>query len=397
MLDRNTAQGLLDSLAALALGASVIRLVRQGSASPLRARLGFAVGGLCLFFVARATFEGLDWPALGVAVLLIVCILPLGALILAEGVLRRHAPVAMKASIATGGVVMAFAIALSNGAEPSSSLGLGSYVLASLAAAMALLVLRDRKSLSMQENLSVDTLLAGAALLALLTASDFFAQAPIGLSGLGAATLAFVLEASPNSRPERKRLACELAVMALLATAGALALAGPLALVQPAEKFRLAVLLLALLLAAGTVLGALRQRGGHALLDFNAAMARADTASLDAFMGTIADQPLLSGLRMAEGSALGDYDAETLIAAMAGRAVWTRDAFVRGDAVTAMPGGEELADLMARTEATHAMMISTAPLRIALLTLPELGLADEMAVHLAMFRKLATIAAENRS
>jgi hypothetical protein len=185
--------------------------------------------------------------------------------------------------------------------------------------------------------------------------------------------------------------------MALLATAGALALAGPLALVQPAEKFRLAVLLLALLLAAGTVLGALRQRGGHALLDFNAAMARADTASLDAFMGTIADQPLLSGLRMAEGSALGDYDAETLIAAMAGRAVWSRDAFVRGDAVTAMPGGEELADLMARTEATHAMMISTAPLRIALLTLPELGLADEMAVHLAMFRKLATIAAENRS
>jgi hypothetical protein len=169
-----------------------------------------------------------------------------------------------------------------------------------------------------------------------------------------------------------------------------------LAIVQPAATFRLAALLLALLLAAGTVMGALRQRGSRTLLDFNAAMARADTVSLEGFMQAMGDQPLLSGLRLVEGSALADYDAERLAAAMAGRAIWTRDAVARGDAAAPTSGREELADLMARMEATHAMMISPAPLRIALLTLPELSLAGEIEIHLALFSKLAAIAAGNR-
>jgi hypothetical protein len=397
MLDRYTAQGLLDGMAALALGASVTRLARQGSASPLRARLGFAIGGLCLFFVTRSIFEIVNWSALRVAVLLIVCSLPLAALILAEGVLRRHAPALIKALVAIGGGVMAVAIAVSKGAEPASSVGLGGYVLASLGAATGLLLLRDRKSLSPQENLSVDTLLVVAVLLGLLTVSDFLPPAPIGLSGVGAAVLAYVLEeASPNSRSDSARVASELGVMVFLAAIVALALAGPLAIAQPAPTFRLAALLLALLLAAGTVMGALRQRGGRTLLDFNAAMARADTASLEGFMQTMGDQPLLSGLRLVEGSALADYDAEHLAAAMAARPIWTRDGVARGDATVPTSGKEALADLMARMEATHAMMISSAPLRIALLTLPDLSLAGEMEIDLALFRKLAAIAAGNR-
>jgi len=53
---------------------------------------------------------------------------------------------------------------------------------------------------------------------------------------------------------------------------------------------------------------------------------------------------------------------------------------------------DELADLLDGAEATHALMISAAPLRIALLTLPAVGRSDDAETNLALFRKLAAIA-----
>jgi hypothetical protein len=53
-----------------------------------------------------------------------------------------------------------------------------------------------------------------------------------------------------------------------------------------------------------------------------------------------------------------------------------------------------LSDLMVRSEASHAGLISRNPLRIALLTLPEIGEADGAVTDLALFCKLAAIAAK---
>jgi len=395
MLERLAAQELVDGLSAVALGASVLVVARQGAASVLRAQLGFALGGLCLFFGMRAAAGVCGSHALNLATLEIVGVLPLAALLLAEAMLRRHAPWMLKALTAAGAVVLPVALIVVDGRPPVSSWGLGGYVIVSLSAVMILLLTRDRASLSRQENASVDVLMACGVLITLLSVSDFLPQAPVGLSGVGAAAVAFAIAANPGSGQSMRRVLTFLLGACLAAGACAMAFAHPLGLIAPVEQVRLGAILLALLLSVGVVLTLLQQASVGAR-GFADALARADTTSLDAFLESLAAQPLLAGLRLAEDALLADYDSAGLGAALAIRPVWTRSVLSEPWPEAQSRARDELDDLMARTEATHAVMISPAPLRIALLTLPGVGPDQDAETDLALFRKLAALAAQER-
>ena len=49
---------------------------------------------------------------------------------------------------------------------------------------------------------------------------------------------------------------------------------------------------------------------------------------------------------------------------------------------------------MARTEASHAALVSANPIRVALLTLPDVATAAEAETDLALFCRLAAVAAK---
>jgi hypothetical protein len=390
MLSWSEAQGLVDALCALTLAGSVLGLIRQ--ATPLRPQLGFAFGSLSVFFAARAGFHVMGWPGLEFVQRLVASALPLAALLLAEAVLRRHAPQVIKLFVA-GGAVVALAAALL--AQPVSDAILATYVVLSLAIITVLLLARDKASLSRQENASVAALVASGLLVTAASITDFIPALPVGLSGVGAASVAFVMAASPTSVREARRVIGEFAALALVATAVGLALARLLHLNASADIARLAAVLLGLLLAAGAIVRALGAQGGGRRTELAAALARADTSRLERFLGDVADQPLLAGLRLVEGAQLRDYDTDGLAAALGARRVWTLGVLAAAE-VAARPR-EELADMLARAEATHAVIVSGSPLRIALLTLPDGGPAHEVDVELALFGKLASIAAQGRS
>lgn len=390
MLDKPAAQTLIDGLAAVALGAAVFVVARPGFTSALRPRLAFAFGGLCLFFGARAAWAALDSHLLGLLSLEVGCTLPVAALVLSEGLLRRHAPTWLKALICAAGLAVALAILLTDGRAPASTWVLGVYVLSSLTAVTALLLFRDRASLSRQENAGVATLIVSGVLLTLLSLTDFLPAAPLGLSGVGAAIVGYALSANPSSSREARLALSNLVVIFVLTAAGTLPFALALGMSDLAERVRLGAIVLAALLAVNAALDA-RRRIGRPARGFALALAGADTTSLDGFLAGLADQPLLAGLRLA--ASLTDYDQPALGAAMASRAVWTPAAL--RDAQIAPRARDELSDLMARGEATHALLISPQPLRIALLTLPGAGPTDEADADLALFRKLAAVAARN--
>lgn len=391
MLDRLPAQALIDGLSAVALGASVFVVARTGSVSPLRPRLGFAFGGLCLFFAARAASAAWGSQALSLLTEVIGCALPLAALVLAEGLLRRHAPTLLKALVTLSAVTVAASILVMNGRPPASSWALGGYVVLSLVGVTVLLMTRDRASLSRQENAGVEALIVSCAALTLLSVTDFLPQAPIGLSGVGAAMVAYALSANPSTSHEARLAMGNLLVICALAALGGMPLARVLGVDDMTGTARLGAIVLAMLLAVGAVLDA-RRRTSRLTGGFALALADADTSSLDTFLGSLAAQPLLAGLRLAQGPLVADYDQTALGAAMTARAVWTPAALSDPLTPIAARAREELGDLMARTEATHALLISPAPLRIALLTLPGAGPTDEAVANLALFRKLAAVA-----
>lgn len=397
MLTRNGGQELLDGLSALSLGASALVVARWAPAVQLRSRLGFLFGGLCLFYAARAASVGLNSDALDLLQRVVACVMPLAALLLVEGVLRRHAPRALKALVTLGALIVAIALFTKDGRPAVIAWGLATFVILSLVSATALLIFRDRKSLSRQENAGLDALAVPGALLAIVAITDFRELVPLGLSGLGATMVAFVIGANPSSRREAQRVLAELLLMGVVAGGSAVAFAGALGLQTPDDEFRMGAVLFALLLATAAVLRASQAGPGLAAQSFARALTKADTASLDAFLNSLADQPLLAGLRLAEGAQLAEYDEASLGTALAARPVWTQA--VLRDAETPAPvrAREELGDLMTRTEATHAVMISRTPLRIALLILPGGSQSDDAETDLALFGKLAAMAAIERA
>lgn len=391
MLSWHAAQGLVDGLSALTLAGAVLGVFRQATA--LRPYLGFAFGSLSVFFATRAAFHMTGWPGLELAQRLVASAPPLSALLLAEAVLRRHAPQILKVLIVGGAVVTLASAVL---APAASDRVLAVYVVLSLASLTVLLLARDRASLSRQENASVAALVASGLLVTIVSVTDFIPSSPVSLSGVGAASVAFAMAASPTSTREARQVIGEFIALALVAGGVGLTLARVLDPATSADAARLAAVLLALLLAAGAIVRAAGVRTGVRHAALTAALARADTSCLDRFLEDVADQPLLTGLRLAEGPHLKDYDTEGLAAALGDRRVWTVRALAAAKGAADRPR-EELGDLLARTEATHAVIISTSPLRIALLTLPEGGPAHEVDVELALFGKLASIAAGARS
>jgi hypothetical protein len=393
MLTWETSQGLTDTLCAAALAACAAAVLRGRPRSPLERRLVLVFGGLALFFAVRGAAQWLGRPWLNLVAEIVACGLPLAGLWLAEGLLRRHAPRWLKIAITLAAALVAIGLIVTNGRTVVSDLSLGCYVVLSLMAITVLLITRDRASLSRQENAAVAALMLAGAGLMLLSLTDFLPSFPIGMSGAGAAGVAYIARAPSTSVRAARTAAIDLLAIALVALAAAVALAWALALRGPAEWVRLGVVLLSLAVAVATIPRALEARSADGDAQrLRRALARADMTGLTAFLGGVADQPLLAGLQMAEGPLLADYDASALADTLVTRSVWTRHGLVATDR-----GSQELADLMARAEASHAALISREPLRIALLTLPQLGAADEAETDFALFRKLAAIAAEARA
>ena len=396
MLTRVAAQGLTDVLAATALGSCVMAALRRGVRSPLGLRIVFAFGGLTLFFVCRGASEGLQNPFLGTMAEVLAAALPIAGLALAEGLLRRHAPRLLKAAITLGAMVMMLALILVAARPPVSSWGLGGYVTLSILALVVLLIARDRASLSHQENARIDTLMLAGAALAALGLTDFLGAAPIGMSGLGAALLALFAHYNANSRNGVGRALRELLVIGVAAGVFTACLIWAVPLSEPGEAARVAVVVLTLMIALITLIDALREHAGQdEAVALRKALAGSDTTSLSGFLDSLAGHPLLRDVRLVEGGPLADYDPVALAAAFSSRMVRTRKSLREtGEPVTA--GRDELLDLMAGADASHAALVSRQPLRIALLTLPEIGPAEETDADIALFCKLAASAAEAR-
>ena len=392
MLARMAAQGLGDGLAAVALTAHVAAVLRRGWRSPLELRLILAFGGIGVFFACRAAAELLGLQGLMLPAKLLACTLPVFALILAEGVLRRHAPRALKAAIAGGALALGAAL-LVLGQSAAWSRCLGVFLTGALLAVVALLTARDRASLSHQENASIYAfLLAGVGLL-LLDLPDFLSAAPVGMSALGAALLVFFARSNPVSLPGLRQALADLALIAGLSAVLAIGLAHALGMLAGADIVRLVIVTLILGITLTTALGGLRDHpDSDEARTLRAALARADTTGLTPFLEGLADQPLLRGLRIAEGALLAEYDPVSLGAVLGARPVWTRVSLADPDHAGPDMGRDELADLMACQDASHAGLISAAPLRVALLTLPPLGPEDGVELDLALFCKLAAIA-----
>ena len=101
-----TADSIVNLCGALGLGVAMVMLHRRDPASPLTKRLLVALGIITVLFFVRgaAWWSGSVW--LDRLSVIPAALVPLGVLLVTEGILRRHAPRALKIAIVLGGIAL---------------------------------------------------------------------------------------------------------------------------------------------------------------------------------------------------------------------------------------------------------------------------------------------------
>jgi hypothetical protein len=320
---------------------------------------------------------------------------PLFALFLAEGLMRRHAPKPLKQIFTFGGTLIAILALLRPAALASQfAILLGAFVAASLAAIMLLLALRQRSALAPAENAAIGALTIALLVALPLAATDFLAAAgmvPVRAGGVAFLVIVFaaarVAAVGGGGFRAVTDLFWSIAAAALAFITLALALDFP----QDVNSVRLFCVLTALVLVFRIVQYGREQRAARRSASLWRMLAEAPSDNLDAFLARMLGAPQLERARLLASPDLAEYDQAILRNAFAAHAVINRT-----EARTLEPGAREQFDIILDTfEATHAIMVSVAPLRLVLVNMPRVGAGPDTELQLQVLAKLAAQAGAN--
>jgi hypothetical protein len=318
--------------------------------------------------------------------------MPLAALIVAEGLMRRHAPAWMKRTLLAGAIGFALAaLARPRAVDTAFAIALGTFVAGGLAATAVLLVLRDRKSLAPAENAAISALGLGLVVALPFVASDFLFAAglsPVRAGGLALLIFVYAVVRLSATGEGGRAVLLDMALAAVGAGAAFATFAAVMGMPDGATALAFMAVILGLVLLILIVQG-LREReaalGRQALL---VALAEAPARPLDAFIDRVLDSPALAAATLLEGPGLADYDGAALRESLA-----ARPAASLAEARAMGGPGEPLAALIEAHEGTHAVLVSDAPLRVLVVNMPGLAVGPDVALQLKLLHNLAAGAA----
>src|SRR5215471_21024699 len=157
------ANAIVNVCGAIGLGVAMLALYRRDSRSPLTARFLVALGIVeCLFLVRSAAWLT-ESSLLDDLSVIPASLVPFGALIVTEGLLRRHAPRAIKLVVIAGAIVLGLGGALGLGHfDKPYAIALSLFQLGVFSACAWLLATRDRQLLMASENRSIERMTVAA-------------------------------------------------------------------------------------------------------------------------------------------------------------------------------------------------------------------------------------------
>ena len=383
---------------AVGVASYLLHILRNPSRSPLERRAVLLLGVLTVLLLVR----GFAWMQPDVRLnrltFAAATLLPLAMALFVEGLLRRHLPRPAKL-LAAGS--SAFFFAMNLGPAALRELLLFRVFAGVLVGMMALLgyflLSRRRDTLSPAENRLISGCLLTVLACVPMAASDFRLELGFPSQRWGAiGVLLFVYTLVDLSRLPQQ-VAWRLRELGWLALQAVL-LSGMAALLSPEPS---TVWAHALPLAAAVVLlfaiwerlrnAAAMQRHEH-LLRW---LAHAPAGSRDALVRWLRHYPLTEQHLLLGPEELRAYEAESLSALFGQSRTCSGARFrqIGPDAPRqAQEAAEQMADILERYEMTHACLLSTHPLHLLLVNLPEMGGNRDAELELEVIQRHASLA-----
>jgi hypothetical protein len=355
------------------------------------------LGVVALLFLTRGVAWWTASAALDRLSLVPAALVPLGALIVTEGILRRHAPRVTKIAAVAGAVLIGLGGAF--GVEsytPLYSIVLALFQLAGFATCAWLLATRDRTTLLASENRSISRLAAGSLIVIPFIVTDFQALAPnipVRLGALGALlVVTAVLIAGGGTETRRQGIlmtALRLVSSALLGAAAACVSPD----VDAAQIMRFCAIAIAGVLTIGLMTDTLRALFEAQVPGVLNSVAASAARTRDELIAELARHPMFESAHRYRESDLAGYDPPLLRNFLSTRRVLRRPEAPWG-LVAPDPAVERLKSLMKAQNATHIIILSHDPVDLLVLAVPVISADPATETALALVRRLLALTPE---
>ena len=391
------ADSIVNLCGAIGLTVAMMTLHRRDARSPLTRRLLLALGVIATLFFVRGAAWWSGNAMLDRISLIPAALIPLGALIVTEGILRRHAPRQVKIVIVLGGIGLGLGGAL--GLERFATLYfvlLSLFQLAGFATCGWLLATRDRTTLMASENRSIGRLAVGALIVIPFIATDFQVLAPdipVRLGALGALlVVTAILIAGGGAETRRQALlmtALRLSSSALLGAAAAFVSPD----VDGAQIMRFGAIAISGVLTIGLMVDALRAYFESQVPGVLNSVAASPVRTRDQLIAELARHPIFESARRYRENELAAYDPPMLRDFLSTRRVLRRAEAPWG-LTSSAPAVERAASLMAANSATHLIILSHDPIDVIVLAVPVISADPATETALALVRRLLALTPE---
>jgi hypothetical protein len=391
------ADSIVNLCSAIGLTVAMVTLHRRDARSPLTRRLLLALGMIATLFFVRGAAWWSGNAMLDRISLIPAALIPLGALIVTEGILRRHAPRQVKIVIVLGGIGLGLGGAL--GLERFATLYfvlLSLFQLAGFATCGWLLAPRDRTTLMASENRSIGRLAVGALIVIPFIATDFQVLAPdipVRLGALGALlVVTAILIAGGGAETRRQALlmtALRLCSSALLGAAAAFVSPD----VDGAQIIRFGAIAISGVLTIGLMVDALRAYFESQVPGVLDSVAASPARTRDQLIAELARHPIFESARRYRENELAAYDPPMLRDFLSTRRVLRRAEAPWG-LTSSDPAVERAVSLMAANSATHLIILSQDPIDVIVLAVPVISADPATETALALVRRLLALTPE---
>ena len=358
--------------------------------APLNRRFLLGLRVMAMLFAGRALLilTGLDFFRF--FILLGATLIPLSVLLLAEGLLRRHAPRWVKFWV-MGGTVLFSILSFwwSNSIDPARLIGLLVFQLSGFFIGAWLVLTRDKASLTVAENHTVERLALSLFLLVPLAAADFlmiYLHLPAQISPLGVLFLCWLAVSLGRSQSQHRAPLVSFLAIVLGAGLSGFVIAQMVDMDKDATILTLAVILAAVLVAVLFIEAQTLRIEEH-----SQSLLRhlAEDRSRDAlgFSRGLQAHPLVEGAVLIEAKQLSGLDTVVLQHIFRVRPILRRADPPFSDGVE----GDHIKHLFSMFNASHILLADDAPITLVALSMPSLATSPRAELELAAVQRMARL------
>jgi len=391
------ADSIVDFCGAIGLCVAMMTLYRRDRRSPLTRRLLLALGIIATLFLVRAVAWWTGSAFFDRLSSLAAALIPLGALVVTEGILRRHAPRAAKLTVLLGGIMLGLGGVF--GPEWFATpyvVALSLFQLAGFSICAWLLAARDRAAMMASENRNIGRLAVGALLVIPFVLTDFrslFPDIPVRLGALGALLTVVVMLTEGGGAETRRH---EFSMMALRLISSALvglAAAFIAPDVDVAQVIRFSAVAVAGVLTIGMMTDALRALFASQEPGVLNSVAASPAQTRDQLIAELARHSIFESARRYREADLADYDPALLRDFLSTRQV-LRQPDAPWGLTSTDPAVERMVSLLTSNSATHVIVLAHAPIDLIVLAVPVISADPATETALSLVRRLLALTPE---